>query len=292
MRFAIFIILINSLLWAKPLWDLKWTGEPGYEWDGVEPDYFDADSRFVFRIAVESPGEPSWVVVNLDRNADGDFSKLEQMPMMLEKKDNTGYIYRAETTLNKPDNSRPLAYYFSAQIGNAVRTSPLLLGPFMGNKVSFILIGDTIWHITEPVVPLEIVINSGRNKFLLVNTGEVPITFGLSIDPASESVWEAVENYGKIGENRYVLSAVFSQNDRNAAQPTWFNANDWDDVVTAIPRFASGERFAIDKQSSGAKVEPLDTVSLWFNFISPASSNGLNAEDWQTIKIRIFAIAE
>lgn len=288
----VFIAGFSICLWGLSEWNFDWVGEPGYEWDGIEPDYFDINADYVFRIKVKSITEPSWVVVNLDINGDGEFSLREQILMTFQYKDSLGYVYIARTNFWKPMLSLPLSYYFSAQVGNIVKTSPLLLGPFPGSRVSFALIGDTLWDVTKPIFPLEVVINSPNNRFLLVNTGNVPITFGLSIDQSIESCWKAVDSYRHIGVNKYMLSAVFSDPSIGLPQHSWFNSENYEDVIMPMPKFAHREQFGIHRQSSGERVAPGDTVALWFNFVAPAGTDRLCKLEIQSIRIFIFATEE
>ncbi len=278
---------------GAPDWTFSWAGGPGFEWDGVEPDYFDDDSLFTFRIRINSPLEPLWVVVNVDKDCDGFFSKAEQVPMELESRDDTSFVYRASVLLRKPQTTRPLAYYFSAQTGYTVKTSALRLGPFVGKRVSFKLLGDTLWSVDVPVRPLEVLTNSPQHRFLLVNTGEVDITFGLAVDQSDDAFgWTPASSYSEIGENRYVLSAVFTSGDVSAPRKEWFNTSGWEDVVSFEPRFAGGERFGVGSFSAGEAVAPGDTVALWLSLIAPSSSGGENADKIHSIRIKIFAVGE
>ena len=170
-----------------------------------------------------------------------------------------------------------------------VRTSPLSLGPFGGKRVSFAFIGDTLWDIQKPVVPLEVLVNSEQNRFSLLNTGDVPINFGLSIDQRSESYWQPTESYDRIGEDKFILSAVFTRYSEKPPLEMEFNTENWEDVLTIYPKFAGGTQFGIGKQSAGEQVQPGETVSLWFKFMAPASSGGEAANNLQSIRVRIFA---
>lgn len=288
--FIIFFLL--SSLVSAPDWDFDWVGEPGYEWDGVEPDYFDADRHFTYRIRVNSPSEPLWVTLNLDWNADGEFSRSEQIAMKLESSDSLGFIYSADVTFGESTSAYPLAYYFSAQVGYTVKTSQLMLGPFVGNRVSFALIGDTLWDITGPVAPLEVVLNSMRNTFLLTNTGDIPITFGLAIDANAGSFWTPVAKYDDIGENKYILSVVFTDLDVDSAKVSWFNSSDWEDVVTYVPKFAGGQRFGVGAKSAGEGVAPGDTIAMWLNLIAPSSTDGSAEDQKYSVRMKIFAVSE
>ncbi len=291
-KISFIILFFFTLSLGLPyLWDFEWVGEPGYEWDGVEPDYFDVNNHFVYRIRITGRIKPQWVTLNLDWNGDRNFSRDEQIPMKLEKQDSNGFIYRAEITLEKSLFQNAMEYYFSGQIGYTVKTSPLMLGPFCGNKVSFAFIGDTLWDIMGPVAPLEIVMNSDKNTFFLVNTGDTPITFGLCVDASMDSPWKSVRFYKELDENKYILSAVFTDSHRKFASQKWFNSQDFDAVISEIQRFAHDEIFGFDGTSAGENVVPGDTTALWFNLIVPPSTLGAKSDNTYSIRVKIFALS-
>ncbi len=281
-------MLVLSCAWG---WEFEYVGEPGYEWDGVEPDYFSDADTFVFKIKVKSETEPLYVFLNLDLNADGYFSRGEQFPMKLYRPDEDGFCYETVVPISEPKNNRPLGYYFSAQVGFETKTSPLQLGPFRRKNVSFEFIGDTLWTAGGQLHPLDVVVNKDA-KFMLVNTGDVPITFGLMIDPNSKSVWRPVDRYDRIGEDVYILSAVFAKSSMGKPNRKQFNQRDWEDVITYSPRFAHGDVFGIDGFSAGEKLAPGDTAVLWFQFIAPASSSVETDREKQNITIKIFAVGD
>jgi len=282
-----------SLAFPQAVWDFDWVGESGYEWDGLEPDYFEDNREFVFRIKVKSPTEPIYVFVNIDRNADGFFARHEQIPMKLERVSYEGYIYRAGVELKQPRTNRPIGYYFSAQVGCTMKTSPLNLGPFWESRVSFTFIGDTIWTVQSPVLPLEYVINSPDNRFLFVNTGDVPLTFGLMVSEQSNTIWYPAKNYEDIQDgNKYIFSAMFLEPSKSQPKPENFNAQNWEDVLTYMPRFADGEQLGFANKSAGEKLASGDTVALWFNFMAPVYTSINGTERPQSILVRIFAIAQ
>jgi len=287
-----FILLANLAFGIPYDWDFEWVGEPGYEWDGVEPDYFESDRHFVYKIRVSGDLEPQWVTLNLDWNGDGNFSRDEQVPMKMEKRDDRGFVYSAEVIFNRSFFKNPMEYYFSAQIGYMVKTSPLMFGPFFGNKVSFAFIGDTLWDIAGPVFPLEIVVNSSRNTFYFVNTGDVPITFGLSIDENMDTPWKPAERYVELGENKYILSAIFTKSDVKQVKKEWFNSMDYEDVISEVPRFAEGEVFGFNGVSAGKSLSPNDTVALWFSLLVPPSSDGSESDNVYSLRVKIFAVSE
>jgi hypothetical protein len=292
MKKIILIFVLTGLCWAVQEWGLIWNGSIGYEWDGVEPDYFQSDSLFAFKIKYVGLGEPVSVSLNLDRNADGFFSNSEQLPMRKERKDSTGVYYTVSTSIGKPRTRMPLAYYFSAQVGYTVKTSALMLGPFFGSKVSFKLVGDSTIHFDKAVAPLEILINSENNKFLLVNDGEVPIRFGLCIDRNGNSLWQPVTNSYEIGENKYILSAIFLKPTQKKPRNEQFNTKAWEDALNFQPRFCFNDRFTTGKNNSVEICRPGDTLALWFNFMAPSTSSGPDADQLQTIGVKIFAVEE
>lgn len=211
--------------------------------------------------------------------------------MKLERQDSNGFVYRAEVTFKKSLFQSPMEYYFSGQIGYTVKTSPLMLGPFFGSKVSFAFIGDTLWNITGPVAPLEILMNTDENTFFLVNTGDIPITFGLCVDANMDTQWEPVRFYKELDENKYILSAIFTDSHRKLADKKWFNSENFDDVISEIPRFAHGETLGFNGTSAGENVSPGDTVALWFNLLVPPSTIGAKENNIYSIRIKIFAIS-
>lgn len=292
MIIPLIIILLLAPAYSMPYWSLEWLGEPGYEWDGVEPDYFDEDRHFVYRVRVNSPIEPLWVILNLDWNADGQFARSEQVPMKLQRRDSKGFVFEADIIFGNSLFSHPLSYYFSAQVGYSVKTSPLLLGPFCGQRVSFSLMGDTLWNMSGPVVPLELLINTEQNRFLLANTGNVPITFGLAIEPLQNSYWSPARCMDEIGENKFLLSGIFTEPFEGTAKAEWFNSFDWEDVITMVPRFAHQDIFGFGNNSAGVGVGIDDTIELCFSLVAPSSSGGGEDADLQTIRVRIFATSE
>lgn len=285
---GIFVTL--SVVWG---WDFVYVGEPGYEWDGVEPDYFSGEDTFVFKIKVAGQVQPQYVYLNLDANADGYFSRSEQFPMKLVGRDDEGFVYQVKVHLTEPEGNRPMGYYFSAQVGFETKTSGLQLGPFWRKNVSFTLIGDTLWNPGRLIMPLEVIVNSENSKFMLVNTGDVPITFGLMIDRNSQTVWKPVDRYEHLGrEDTYILSAVFTKRGHRRPKKEEFNQRDWEDVLLYSPRFAHGEVFGIDGYSAGEKLAPGDTAVLWFQFIAPPGSSVETKNNKQSIGIKIFAVGE
>jgi hypothetical protein len=136
------------------------------------------------------------------------------------------------------------------------------------------------------------VLNSGDNRFLLTNTGDVPITFGLSVDPNSYTLWKPAQRTNQISENIFMLCAVFSDPHLGQSQQQWFNGSGNDDIVSVMPKFAGGENFGFGKTSDGESVRPADTVALWFNFKAPESSGGKGADNLQVIRVKIFAVSD
>jgi len=111
MKFLLTIVAMSAVLvWG---WDFVYIGEPGYEWDGVEPDYFSGEDTFVFKVKVAGQVQPQYVYLNLDANADGYFSRGEQFPMELVRRDDDGFVYQVKVHLTEPEGNRPIGYYFS-----------------------------------------------------------------------------------------------------------------------------------------------------------------------------------
>ncbi len=229
----------------------------------------------------------------MDANADGFFARNEQIPMELARKDSAGYIYQKKMKLDEPKGNRPLAYYFSAQVGFNMRTSSLHLGPFWEKNVSFVLVGDSLWESDGPIYPLEVLTNPSDNKFLLINTGDTPLTFGLTISEQSKTLWKPISDYDKIaGENKYILSAMFLKHNQDKPDENNFNTDNWEDVLSYQPKFACGEQLGYRNYSAGEHLAPGDTAVLWLNFVAPASSSGEVADQIQSIIIKVFAIGE
>lgn len=120
----------NTLGFTRNLWEnlgtapiLSWTGQPGYTSDGADPDSGSALDTFTFRINYTDGNNdaPSYVVLLIDRNDDGDYGDLnESVPMNPDNASDTTYYngngYNVAIQLAKAGDN-VLNYRFEASDG-------------------------------------------------------------------------------------------------------------------------------------------------------------------------------
>ncbi|MDH4139445.1 MAG: right-handed parallel beta-helix repeat-containing protein [Coriobacteriia bacterium] len=115
----------NRTLWQSlgiaPI--LTWTGEAGYADDGSNPDSGSAADTFAFRVTYTDGNNnaPSYVVLLIDRNDDGDFGDANESATMdpdnaLDSTYYNGNDYNVDVQLAKAGDNR-LGYVFEASDG-------------------------------------------------------------------------------------------------------------------------------------------------------------------------------
>ncbi|MBN2543917.1 hypothetical protein JXI42_13750 [bacterium] len=278
---------------------LEWVGSTGYENDGLEPETGSQPTEFIFKVKYKSSNNtaPAWVIVNLDTSRDGFFSENEQFSMKRAKGRNNrkGVIYSFAITLSyHPSKLSYLSYYFTASDGKNQYSTPLGYGPVLKQDLSM-KIQPNSWFAGKDLKPASINITDFDQRIIITNTGNGFQKYALSISSEDKWVvdgWVAASNIDSIDENKYLLSAVFTDKYHNELEERDFNEFYDEDVLTLAPKIAEGPVFSLGLDSKGQNVAPEQEIALWFKLVMPTSTIGEHALDLHTIRVKVICLPQ
>ncbi|MBN1755140.1 hypothetical protein JW877_02900 [bacterium] len=297
----IFLLLISftASSYGNTVSILKWVGSPGFENDGLEPEYGSKATDFTFQIMYQHPqgAPPLWIIASIDTNDDGFFSESEKFPLEVLKGTNyqKGVIYFTTLVLSfVPGRYNDLSYYFSASDGNRTYSTHLRNGPLLKQHLAFSAQPD-YWFVGRDLRPASSHITGVDQRIILQNLGNGYQKYALSIsqeDAHEQDGWMAADSIKGIDINTYALSALLTEKDFMQVDYNSFNEIYNDDVITKAIKIASGPAFAIGFNSKGEKVPPNKEIALWLNLIMPTTSSGVNAMGLHSIAITITCLPD
>jgi hypothetical protein len=272
---------------------LNWTGEVGYENDGLDPEQGSSCTPFVYRIEYTDADDdpPAVAKVWIDRDGDDVFDPTTEVFLMTPEGStySTGVIYTYTTPFPYTAGATNCKYFFefsdsstrySLDTGNSVSAlspysainAPDILQTFSVEVSSAI----TNWNIglVEPgtvwVSPM----------FEVSNLGSCQQTFSLQINQMGAGWTVTTES----GTESYALKALFG--DLSDPEPTGTDFGE-EDLISARAAAASTTAFASNGLSAnGLGVPSGEQRALWFQLAAPTetSQTGL-----QTIQITVGA---
>lgn len=286
---AVMLIIATLATGTLAEWSLEWTGEPGFEEEGVEPNEGHNGTRFEFRVRFdggENNATPSWVKLFIDLDGNGRFQEGETFPMTRSKEDPS--IWYIEKTIRVNGDNRPsMAYYFEAMADNKIRSSQLAFGPTItGYNNSFVIKG-TGWFLKEAMLPMEVRTMEKTDRITFINTSGSPQRLLLSIPEDAPGPFEPGEDVNAEQINTYVLSALITDIDADYVSPDNFNEEGSEDVVTFQAKRAKGPVFNSHEGNWDGVVRPGESVSIWLQLQAPKLAIGPDAADPQWVYIKV-----
>jgi len=289
-----------SSLNTKPV--LDWTGEAGYQSDGLEPEIGYASTDFIFKIKyTDQEGDaPTVRQVYIDKNGDGDYSDTGEIADMTATESDyaSGVIYTYTTNIPYSANSQNCSYYFrfsdgvefaTGNITQAISAATAINKPDVFQTLG-ISIDKNSWGIKPvpiqiPALP-QVMLQQDRVK--VTNSGDGLQTYSLKIeDEDNKDEWSHSSSEGGSDLNTYVLSAVFCA-EGDAVSSVSFNEGDSDDIITDLAQLANNTKFAYTSGSqNGQSVTPLSDVYLYFRLDLPTSVSGSHFDEQHDLTLEL-----
>ncbi len=290
-RLVIFVVLFMSVFTGTLCadWSLNWTGEPGFEEDGVQPDKAPSGTTFDFRIKFDQGTSniiPQWVKLFIDIDGNGRFAKEEIFDTKIDDNDPSIWKIRKRIRVNT-SNPPHIAYYFEAFADNRIKSSQLAFGPIVGGLNQSFVIEGKGWFLEEGLLPMEIRTMKKRDRFVFINTSNNPQALSISVPKDAPGPFYPNEDKDTDEANSYVISAIVTKTDHQYVDHEEFNTNGSEDVITYDPKRAKDDVFGTDQENAGAKIMPGESVAIWLQLRAPAFAVGINATDEQWIYIKI-----
>ncbi len=287
--FLLLLIALCSGIFAE--WSLVWTGEPGYEKDGVEPDEGVIGGTYTFRIKFNSENtslNPKWVKLLIDLDEDGKFGKDEEFFLEPDPQNVDIWFLDKKIAISGGRTQRQhIAYYFQAHAGDAIKSSQLTYGPLVGGFNNSFIIEGKGWFIEEALLPMEFVTMREPDRIVITNTSNSKLQVVLSLPEDFPGPFHPVEDVKSIETNAFVVSAVVTDIGQNTVRETDFNQKDSEDVVTFGRKRASGEVFGIGKKSKGSAILPGESVAIWLQLRAPAQTKSIDPYESQMVYVKL-----
>jgi len=287
--FALIIAMFSGILLAN--WSLDWTGEPGFENDGVDPDEGLIGASYQFRVKFNSDKpstHPRWVELHIDLNEDGMFEDNETFMMTPAEDSRDVWTFTKRIIISEGRTQRPhISYYFQAQTDNQIKTSELTYGPIVGGFNNSFLIEGKGWFVEEALLPMQFKTMEQMDRIVITNTSSIAQVISLSIPKNVPGPFHPLEDVTSIEPNGYVVSAVITDIETERLDDEDFNRFNSEDVVTIEKKTAGGRIFSVRNRSAGEVIEPGQSVAIWLQLRAPATGEGEEALGEQMVYIRL-----
>ncbi|MCK5832740.1 hypothetical protein KAH81_03620 [bacterium] len=271
-------------------WNLVWTGENGFEKDGVQPDEGANGASYKFRVRFNSDEpnvHPYWVRLFIDLNGDGKFSEDSEV-FECAQTDDVPSIWFVEKQIKIVSQQRPhIAYYFMAFADNKIKSSELCFGPVIGGYNHSFVIEGKGWFLDEALLPMEMKTMKERDRILFINTSSTPQRLSISIPEDAPGPFFPHVNKDTQEANAYVMSVVITDTDREYVNPDDFNSEGSEDVISFKPKKAKGSVLGLNSKNYGERVMPGESVAIWMQLRAPAYAFGVDGSEEQWIYIKI-----
>lgn len=293
MKFRSWVLLFTLLVSANVFsaWSLDWTGEPGYETDGVEPDegLIGAPYNFRIRFVADDPTlRPQWVRLLIDLNEDGKFGKGEEFELRPDPDERDIWSLEKKISIHEGKTQRQhIAYYFQAMANNEIKTSMLTYGPIVGGFNNSFIIEGQGWFIEEALFPLELKTMAGTEQIVITNTSNTALTVALSLPKDFPGPFHPLEDIESQEVNGFVISAVVTDSQTEQVDEESFNQSGSEDVITFEKKIAKNGVFGIGKRSDGETILPGESVYVWLQIRAPATTQGEDAMGDQMVYIKL-----